>query len=166
MSTAEGEKFASDHGLIFLETSAKTAANVEEAFVRTAARIYENIGKGIYDVRNEAHGIKLGVPVSGVASFILLCFSKQYRHNRYGLCVVCVCVCVCVCAGAVGWPRGCSGRGGRKSRGWCCGCGCAGSCFWLWGLLLMPGRLFHDIDIFFAHAVSIVGGGCNRSAAY
>jgi Ras-related protein Rab-2A len=45
VSTAEGEKFASDHGLIFLETSAKTAANVEDAFVRTAAKIYENIQK-------------------------------------------------------------------------------------------------------------------------
>lgn len=45
VSTAEGEKFASDHGLIFLETSAKTASNVEEAFGRTAGRIYENISK-------------------------------------------------------------------------------------------------------------------------
>lgn len=61
VSTAEGEKFASDHGLIFLETSAKTASNVEEAFGRTAGRIYENISKGVFDVRNEAHGIKLGV---------------------------------------------------------------------------------------------------------
>lgn len=84
--------------------SAKTASNVEEAFVRTAAKIYDNISKvrarergaaidwgglyslflpsssgspcaasfccpippchapqGVYDVRNEAHGIKLGV---------------------------------------------------------------------------------------------------------
>ena len=30
MSKEEGEKFAKEHGLIFLETSAKTAANVEE----------------------------------------------------------------------------------------------------------------------------------------
>jgi hypothetical protein len=45
----EGEKFAKDHGLIFLETSAKTAANVEEAFINTAAKIYENIQNGIYD---------------------------------------------------------------------------------------------------------------------
>lgn len=30
MSTEEGAKFAEENGLIFLETSAKTAANVEE----------------------------------------------------------------------------------------------------------------------------------------
>ena len=28
----EGEAFAREHGLIFMETSAKTAANVEEVF--------------------------------------------------------------------------------------------------------------------------------------
>jgi len=61
VSKEEGEKFAKDHGLIFLETSAKTAANVEEAFINTAAKIYENIQNGIYDVTNEAHGIKVGM---------------------------------------------------------------------------------------------------------
>ena len=60
VSFAEGEKFAADHGLIFLETSAKTAAFVEEAFCRTAGRIYENIQKGVYDIRNDSSGIKLG----------------------------------------------------------------------------------------------------------
>jgi len=66
----EGEKFAKEHGLIFLETSAKTAANVEEAFISTAQKIYENIQNGIYDVTNEAHGIKVGMaatPASGAA---------------------------------------------------------------------------------------------------
>jgi Ras-related protein Rab-2A len=61
VSYAEGEKFAADHGLIFLEASAKTAANVEDAFVKTAAKIYDNIQKGIYDIRNDSSGIKLGV---------------------------------------------------------------------------------------------------------
>eukprot|EP01120_Amphizonella_sp_Union-15-10_P005593 TRINITY_DN166_c0_g3_i4.p1 TRINITY_DN166_c0_g3~~TRINITY_DN166_c0_g3_i4.p1 ORF type:complete len:193 (+),score=30.24 TRINITY_DN166_c0_g3_i4:41-580(+) len=37
----EGEKFARENGLLFLETSAKTAANVEEIFNRIAGQIYE-----------------------------------------------------------------------------------------------------------------------------
>jgi Ras-related protein Rab-2A len=31
VSTEEGEAFAAEHGLVFMETSAKTAHNVEEA---------------------------------------------------------------------------------------------------------------------------------------
>jgi hypothetical protein len=43
VSTEEGEQFAKEHGLIFLETSARTAHNVEEVgalgrFIRQAAR--------------------------------------------------------------------------------------------------------------------------------
>jgi len=33
ISTEEGERFAKEHDLIFMETSAKTAVNVEEAFL-------------------------------------------------------------------------------------------------------------------------------------
>jgi|TARA_B110000305_G_C19226357_1_gene533027 Ras-related protein Rab-2A len=33
VSTEEGERFAKENGLIFLETSAKTAFNVEQAFL-------------------------------------------------------------------------------------------------------------------------------------
>ena len=36
VSAEEGQQFANEHQLIFLETSAKTAANVEEAFINTA----------------------------------------------------------------------------------------------------------------------------------
>lgn len=32
MKKEEGEAFAREHGLIFMETSAKTAANVEEVY--------------------------------------------------------------------------------------------------------------------------------------
>ncbi|KAH3745289.1 rab2 protein [Pelomyxa schiedti] len=42
----EGERFAKENGLFFLETSAKTAHNVEEAFLQTATRIYEDVETG------------------------------------------------------------------------------------------------------------------------
>ena len=36
-----------------METSAKTAANVEEAFIGTAKEIYQKIQEGILDLNNE-----------------------------------------------------------------------------------------------------------------
>lgn len=82
VSTEEGEQFAKEHGLIFMEASAKTAQNVEEvclvntisscisvsisslliykndiiwqAFISTAATIHKKIQDGIFDVSNEA----------------------------------------------------------------------------------------------------------------
>lgn len=65
VSTEEGEQFAKEHGLIFLETSAKTAHNVEEAFINTAKKIYEKIEQGVFDVSNESYGIKVGYGAGG-----------------------------------------------------------------------------------------------------
>eukprot|EP01130_Rhizamoeba_saxonica_P001256 TRINITY_DN1113_c0_g3_i1.p1 TRINITY_DN1113_c0_g3~~TRINITY_DN1113_c0_g3_i1.p1 ORF type:complete len:214 (+),score=61.45 TRINITY_DN1113_c0_g3_i1:45-686(+) len=60
VSTEEGARFAAEHGLIFMETSAKTAAGVEEAFVETAKVIYQKVKANILDISNELSGIKLG----------------------------------------------------------------------------------------------------------
>jgi len=62
VSYEEGADFARENGLVFQETSAKTAQNVEETFVGTAKKISENIRAGVFDLRNEAHGIKIGTP--------------------------------------------------------------------------------------------------------
>jgi Ras-related protein Rab-2A len=61
VSTEEGKAFAQQHGLIFLETSAKTAANVDQAFVQTAEKIHDNILQGLVDISNDSHGIKAGI---------------------------------------------------------------------------------------------------------
>ena len=62
----EGEKFAKQHDLIFLETSAKNDDNVEEAFIRTAKIIFDKIQKGVIDVSNEMNGVKVGNATTGV----------------------------------------------------------------------------------------------------
>lgn len=70
VSTEEGERFAKENQLIFMETSAKTAFGVEEvspivtndfqAFLQTSSNIYENIDKGMYDLSSEKSGIRVG----------------------------------------------------------------------------------------------------------
>ena len=65
VSTEEGQAFAEANGLIFMETSAKTAHNVEEAFLKTASQIHDKIMSGEIDASNESHGIKVGLAASG-----------------------------------------------------------------------------------------------------
>lgn len=65
VSFEEGKAFAEANGLIFMETSAKTAFNVEQAFINTAEKIHENILSGVIDVANESHGIKVGMAAAG-----------------------------------------------------------------------------------------------------
>jgi len=68
VSTKEGEIFAQENGLVFMETSAKTASNVENAFIKTAESIYEKIKEGLYDPSREGNGVKLGVMANGGAN--------------------------------------------------------------------------------------------------
>lgn len=60
VSTEEGKRFAQEHGLLFLETSAKSDINVEEAFVQTAEAIHRKIEAGECDLTAELSGIKVG----------------------------------------------------------------------------------------------------------
>lgn len=45
---SEGEEFARDHNLIFIEASAKTAEGVDAAFLQTAELVYEKMTVGKY----------------------------------------------------------------------------------------------------------------------
>ena len=60
----EGLRFAREHGLLFVETSAKTSANVESSFIETARVICNKIGEG-YLEPNETYGVKIGYMSGG-----------------------------------------------------------------------------------------------------
>jgi Ras-related protein Rab-2A len=60
VTTEEGAEFARTHGLNFVETSAKTGDNVEEAFLTTAREIYRKMSSGQINFVNESNGIKMG----------------------------------------------------------------------------------------------------------
>jgi len=53
VSIEEGENFARTHGLLFLETSAKTGANVDAAFTKVSDLVLEQIEQGKVDPTNE-----------------------------------------------------------------------------------------------------------------
>ena len=61
VSYDEGKLFADQHGLIFVECSAKTSDHVDECFIQTAQSIYNNIQSGVFDVNNDNNGIKVGL---------------------------------------------------------------------------------------------------------
>lgn len=53
VSREEAEKFAKENDLFFLETSAKSADNVEQAFEKTAEAIQQKISDGVIDMNSE-----------------------------------------------------------------------------------------------------------------
>lgn len=59
VSSAEAADWARRNGVLrYVETSAKSGENVEEAFLAVAERIYQNIMAGKYDLNDRRSGVK------------------------------------------------------------------------------------------------------------
>jgi len=56
----EASKFGEENGLLFLETSAKSGENVEEAFLKTSRIIFQQIQDGSLDVSGVDTGVRTG----------------------------------------------------------------------------------------------------------
>uniref|UniRef100_A0A0N4ZTL3 Ras-related protein Rab-14 n=1 Tax=Parastrongyloides trichosuri TaxID=131310 RepID=A0A0N4ZTL3_PARTI len=54
----EGQQFAEENGLTFLECSAKTGSNVEDVFLDTARKIFQNIQDGSLDLNKADSGVQ------------------------------------------------------------------------------------------------------------
>lgn len=52
-SVQEGEAFASNHDLLYMEASAKTGENVEEAFITTSIKVLDMINQGVFNLNDE-----------------------------------------------------------------------------------------------------------------
>ncbi|KAG5641006.1 hypothetical protein DXG03_006389 [Asterophora parasitica] len=63
VSTEEAQQWALEEGMLFVEASAKSGQNVEEAFVQAAADILGKIRRGVFD-DNRSPGVKLSKPNS------------------------------------------------------------------------------------------------------
>jgi Ras-related protein Rab-2A len=59
ITAEEGQEFATRHNLIYVETSAKSGAGVDDAFNKTSESILDKIQAGL-DIQDDSHGIKIG----------------------------------------------------------------------------------------------------------
>ncbi|CAG9328867.1 unnamed protein product [Blepharisma stoltei] len=78
VSFEEGQRFARENNLMFLETSAKTANNVESAFLDTANAIYGKVKEGSIDITSETCGVRMGTTALSAA--------QQKPKERGGCC--------------------------------------------------------------------------------
>ncbi|KAF8065354.1 ras-domain-containing protein [Lyophyllum atratum] len=64
--TEEAERWAGEEGMLFVEASARSGQNVEEAFVKAASDILGKIRRGVFD-DNRSPGVKLSKPNGDMA---------------------------------------------------------------------------------------------------
>nr|ABD65445.1 Rab39 [Suberites domuncula] len=77
VSREEGEKYARDHGMQYIETSAKTGRNVEECFHMIARKIFQMVHDGFITVQDGWDGVKKGDPTMNPGR------RSPFRENQY-----------------------------------------------------------------------------------
>lgn len=84
VSAEEASEWARRNGVLrYVETSAKSGENVEEAFLAVAERIYQNIQAGKYDLNDRRSGVKGSGAGWGGGTNVRL---EQSKSSGGGLC--------------------------------------------------------------------------------
>ena len=60
----EAKEYAHSNNMMFIETSAKTALNVDQAFMETANQVYKKIMNNELDPSNDSLGVKIGTMIN------------------------------------------------------------------------------------------------------
>ncbi|KAI1105024.1 GTP-binding protein rab2 [Jackrogersella minutella] len=83
----EAEDWARRSGVLqYVETSAKSGENVEDAFMRVADRIFDNINAGKYDLNDRRSGVKGPAPAPAGAKQVQLNGDSTARGAAGGCC--------------------------------------------------------------------------------
>lgn len=57
---SEALQFAMENQLLFIETSALTGFNIDDLFFMASKKVKEDVDKGVFELKDESCGIKLG----------------------------------------------------------------------------------------------------------
>jgi small GTP-binding protein len=82
----EGDSFAKENNMLYIETSAKTGQNIETLFLKSVEIINEKIENGYYDLSNPGCGIKKGLDESNNNNIILNKENLEKGNNNGGKC--------------------------------------------------------------------------------
>lgn len=80
VSFAEGEMFAKNNDMRFLEASAKVDSKISEIFTQSANIVLDKINRKLIDPKNEMYGIKMG-SMLGSSENILVSMHKKDRKK-------------------------------------------------------------------------------------
>ena len=70
VSTEVAVQFASNHDMLFFETSAKSADGVDRLFTEAAELVFRKVTNGTIDPKIEAFGVKVGASWSSGENFL------------------------------------------------------------------------------------------------